>query len=355
MASSFDMRTVTALLRCTSCRFAVYYFLPFFSAFTHVRAMNVYWIVLGGAYWSLHTMGTEAVNRLSDRTEDAVNRRERTALCEQVGFTRLRQLSLGVWTAVAVLDMIALISSRSAVLAILLLLSGLSGVMYSFGLRIARNRFLAPLFLSFHFGGTFSVGWVAASHGLDTTAWRHFVSDGLPFGVVSCATLIGLSGVKDITDVAGDESIGYRSLWVALARKHRQWLSWVLISITFVLTTVFVIARIYPPRFLTSLALIPIAVLLCTSIMRASNAAENSATREFFYQYWMLYLAVTVALYTPNPATFTVVGCALVYWVVTTQYLHWTGGVRRPDLTAIARLVRSYRAPSPHVTVRSSR
>lgn len=338
MVSLLSARAGTALLRCASCRFAAYYFLPFFAAFSEVDPMNAKWIALSSSYWLLHSMGTETVNRLSDRTEDAVNRPERTALCEQFGFTRLRHISIGLWMLVALLDIVFLALRPSVLLAILLVLSGLSSLMYSYGLRLARNRYAAPMLLTLHFGGTFTIGWVMASQPLDASAGHHFLVSGLPFIVVSCGTLIGLSGVKDITDIAGDVAIDYHSLWVSVAHKYDKWLSWVLISTTFVLTGAFIAVQLYPPRFLISFALIPVAILLRQCLDHASTAVEKTVTREFFYQYWMVYLALTVALYIPSAATFTVVACSVAYWAAATQYLHWSGGVQRDHLRTVVKL-----------------
>jgi 4-hydroxybenzoate polyprenyltransferase len=348
LVTSSGVRTVTALLQCASCRFAVFYFLPFFGAFAEVRPVNVRWLVLGAVYWLLHSMGTETVNRLSDRVEDAVNRPERTALCEQVGFTRLRHISIGLWVSVAVLDVVFVVLRPNVLLAVLLTLAGLSSLNYSYGLRLARNRYAAPLLLTFHFGGTFMIGWVIASQVLDASAWRNFLSVALPFVVVSCGTLIALGGVKDLTDVVGDAEVDYHSLWVTVARKHGKWLIWALVSTTFVLTGAFVAIGLYPPRFLLSFALIPAAILLRHCLWHSSTALEELVTREIFYQYWMLYLAVAVTLYAPGVETFAAVIGSLAYWVVTSQYLHWSGGVQQEHLRTIVNLASpTGRARSP--------
>lgn len=326
-------------LRCGSSRFAVLYFLPYFAAMSGSGRVSWGWVALGAGYWFLHSMGTELLNRCSDRTEDAINRPERTALCERIGFGRLREVAIVSWIAVVMLDIVFVVLRPSILLAILLLLAGLSAVGYSYGPRLARNRYVAPIVLTFHFGGTFMIGWVLGHPALDESAWRDFGTHALPFFVVSCATLLALGGAKDLTDMVGDQVVGYRSAWLALVRKHESWLTLTLVSSTFVMTSIFVVIGSYPRRFLVLFALAPLALALYRCLRFATSSAERHVTREFFYHYWMAYLVVAVPSYAPDTETFIVVAGSLAYWILTTQFLHWSPGVRLAEVRTAGFLI----------------
>ncbi|MBA0049524.1 hypothetical protein E0L36_00935 [Streptomyces sp. AJS327] len=334
------MSRATALLRATSVRFAALYFLPFYTALAAAGQARWQWVLVGAGYWFAHGLGTEALNRLADRTEDEVNRPERTAICLRVGFGNLRRAGIAAWIAVALLDALLLVLWPDPVLALFLLLAGVSGVNYSYGLRLSRNRYLAPLLLTFHFGGTFVIGWVLAQRHWDAEVWREFTGYPLPFFVVGMVTLLALGGAKDLTDLAGDARIGYHSAWIDLVRRFGPWLAAVMVGSTYLLVTVFVLAGRFPPRFWLWLLLIPVGAALARCLWRASSAEERLATREFFYQYWMLSLAVASLLYAPGWSTALAVGCVVAFWGAATQRMHWSAGVRRETVRAVVTLVR---------------
>ncbi len=334
-----------ALLRCTSCRFTIFYALPFFAALAGAGQASVGWGMFSLAYWWLHSTGTEAANRLSDRHEDAINRPERTAMCAQLGWGRLRAALVAAWAGVAVLDVFLVVARPSVALAVLLVLSAASALGYSYGPRLARHRAVAPLLLTFHFGGTFITGWVVAHPQTDDTASGGFLREVGPFVVVSCATLLALGGSKDITDVSGDEAIGYRSGWIALVRRHGAWLTWALVMSTFALTAAFVVAGLLPERWLWIVVLLPLAVRLRQCLWTAATPLERAVTRELFYHYWIAYLCVAVLLYAPGPATALAVLVAALLWLIASNTLHWGTGVDRTFVRTVIRLGRRATRP----------
>lgn len=339
------MSAATALLRATSIRFTALYFLPYCVALTAADQARWQWIGLGIGYWFLHGLGTEALNRLADRVEDEVNRPERTALCHRVGFERIKRVALYAWLGIAALDILILVLVPDPLLALYLVLAGLSGVNYSYGLRLARNRLLAPLLLTFHFGGTFLVGWVLVRHEADSRSYADFTAYPLPFFVVGMVTLLALGGAKDLTDLAGDARIGYHSAWVGLLRRSGAWLAALMVASTYVLTVLFVATGLLPGRFLLWLALTPVAALLGICLWRASTAEQRLATREFFYQYWMLVLPLGALLYAPTTNTAVAVLGSLAFWWWATQRMHWSSGVRRATLRSLAELIVPSRFP----------
>src|SRR5213083_1997669 len=87
------MSRLLALLRCGSCRFAAFYFLSFYIAILDSGHGGWRWLLFSALIWLLHSLGTELVNRVSDETEDRINRPERTAMCDLIGYPRIRLLS----------------------------------------------------------------------------------------------------------------------------------------------------------------------------------------------------------------------------------------------------------------------
>ncbi|MCF6524489.1 UbiA family prenyltransferase [Streptomyces sp. JJ36] len=334
------MSRVPALLRATSVRFTALYYLPYCTALLAAGQARWLWLVLGAVYWFAHGLGTESLNRLADRTEDEINRAERTALCHRAGFPAIRRTAVAAWSTVALLDVVLLVLHPDPVLALFLLLAGLSAVNYSYGLRLSRNRWLAPLLLTFHFGGTFVIGWVLAQDHWDAQVWRDFAGYPLPFFVTGMVTLLALGGAKDLTDLAGDARIGYHSAWVELLQRRGAWIAGVMVGSTYLLVLVFVAAGLFPARFLLWLLLAPVGAALGRCLWRAASPEQQLATREFFYQYWMLSLSVAALLYAPRPGTLAAVAGTLAFWGLTTQRLHWSPGVRRATLRAVLSLVR---------------
>ncbi|MFF2654982.1 UbiA family prenyltransferase [Streptomyces sp. NPDC058045] len=332
------MTRTDALLRATSVRFAALYFLPYYTALVAEGRARWEWVALGAVYWCAHGLGTESLNRLADRAEDEINRPERTALCHRAGFPLLRRAAVAAWGVVLLLDAVLLVLHPDPWLALFLFLAGFSGVNYSYGLRLCRNRYLAPLLLTFHFGGTFVIGTVLAQERWNTDVLRHFAGYGLPFFVVGMVTLLALGGAKDLTDVAGDTSIGYRSAWIDLLRRYGAWIAGAMVGSTYLLVTVFVLVGAFPARFLLWLLMIPVAVALGRCVWRAHTPEERFATREFFYQYWVLSLIVGALLYAPHWATLTGIAAGAAFWALTTQCLHWSAGISAATVRTVAEL-----------------
>ena len=317
---------LVAFLRCTSVRFTCYYLLAFYAGLGSVGARKPEWIAYGAAYWFVHSTVTEATNRLADRRVDEVNRPERTALCARVGWDRLRALTVGGYVLLLGLGVGWYAAVPTAAVAGLLVLAAFLSVNYSYGLRLGRSRFGSLVILAFPFVGSYTGGWVLAHPDAD---WAGFGSGAGPLLLVGGLALASLSGAKDLTDVVGDVLKDYRSGWLWLVRGRMPAVAAAVAALPFAALGVLVATGALASRHLALLALLPPALLLVSGSRLARRPAEQMAVREFFYHYWIAFLAVLVLCHVPSAASVVVVALALAAWWLATRHLHWLP-TRRP-------------------------
>jgi 4-hydroxybenzoate polyprenyltransferase len=333
-----------AFLRCGSCRFAAFYFLSFYVAILSSGHGGWRWLLFGAVIWLLHSLGTELVNRLSDQVEDRVNRPERTAYCDMVGFSRLKTLSVVIWSIVALLDLIWLYYFPNPLLAVLLFLAFLAGINYSYGVRFKRKRYLSLFALTFPFAGPFIVGW-AVYHPVAMSA--DYVSDlvlGVGPFVVTLGLLIGsIATTKDVTDMQGDALIGYLSVAISLIRKNALFVILGLISIPFFAILIFTSLGLLPNRFLFLLLFMPVSLVGSVCIYTATEEGQLQSLKEAVYQYWFILLSTSLYLYHPAPETLAVVLGTAAYWIIASRYLHWSDGVRLWKVRVIFSLLQELR------------
>src|SRR5262249_5663114 len=118
---------------------------------------------------------------------------------------------------------------------------------YSFGLRFKTRRWASPVILSGTFLLPFVTGW----------AMDRPLSELPVAALILPAFLLSLVGIKDIPDVEGDRSIGYRSLLLDLAssKRARALALWLLAPHALIAAAV--AFGLVPLRFLTLLAFLP--------------------------------------------------------------------------------------------------
>jgi hypothetical protein len=327
---------IAELLRLASCRFAAIYVVGF-SAGLLGAGGDPLWLALGAPYWLLFSLATELVNRLSDRVEDAVNRPERTALCESVGYPVIARLAVAAWALVVALDVVVVALRPSWPLAGLLLAAAFASINYSYGLRLKRARFFSLLLITFPFCGTFFTGWALyaeAPGATDALLERH-----IPFSLFLGWFVGTLAGTKDVTDALGDEAVGYRSMFLAIARSQPGLVLAAIVAIPFALLWGFVAAGVLEPRFGWLTVFWPASVVVGRCAVSATTPAEREATREIAYQYWIVFLAAAFLTFEPSTEMLAVVVAALAYWYATSQWLHWSDGIRRWKLAAVPRLI----------------
>ena len=179
--------------------------MPFAAGLAAAGQLTAVGMLLAAGFWFVLTLAIEVTNRMSDRVEDAVNRPERTRLCEQVGWRRLALARTALWSLVAAATVGWLVLAPSALLLTLLGLGVAAGVGYSCGPRLARHRAMVFVVLSGTFVGPFALGWAAGATGAD---WRQ-LDQFVPLFWVLTLFISSLAGIEDITDRVGDEAIGY--------------------------------------------------------------------------------------------------------------------------------------------------
>jgi 4-hydroxybenzoate polyprenyltransferase len=333
-------RTLRALLQCASCRFGALYYVPFCAGMAAAGTLSVLTALLAAAFWLVLGLAIEVTNRLADRVEDAVNRPERTALCERVGWRRLARVQLVLWGVVVIAALAWLALSPNALLALLILSGAGFGIAYSRGPRLARHRALVFVVLSGTFVGPFCLG-VAAGDPLGAASDAGFgqLGEFVPLFWVLTLFISSLAGIKDITDRVGDEAIGYRSAFVAFAERHGTAALTALGAVPFVALGAFVATGLLPSRALALLAFLPLSVGVALAVRGAhERPAEQLLVREALYHHWLLFTTATLLVLYPSAALAFALAGGWLWWLVASRALHWTAPLRLGDLPRVAAL-----------------
>lgn len=333
-------RTLHALLRCASCRFGALYYVPFCAGMAAAGTLSAATALLGAVFWLLLGLAIEVTNRLADRVEDAVNRPERTALCEAVGWRLLARVQFALWGAVVVGTFTWLALAPNALLALLIVAGAGFGLAYSRGPRLARHRVLVFVVLSGTFVGPFCLGFAAGDpFGDASTAGFAQLGRFVPLFWVLTFFISSLAGVKDITDRVGDEAIGYRSAFVAFAERHGTAALTALAAVPFVALTAFVAAGSLPARALWLLALFPLSVAIALAVRGAHDRpADQLLVREALYHHWLAFTTATLLVCFPSLGLAAALAVAWVWWIGASRYLHWSTSLRPREIPRVIAL-----------------
>jgi 4-hydroxybenzoate polyprenyltransferase len=345
-------RLVRTFVQCASCRFSALYFIPFCGGLAAADDVRVAPLLLAAAFWIVLTLAIETTNRLADRVEDAINRPERTQLCERVGWPRLARLQAVLWGAVGAAAAAWLALAPGWLLAGLIGLGVCAGIGYSRGPRLARHRLLVFVMLSGTFVGPFSLGWVAGSPGAGIADFSRLGQFTSLFWVATLF-ITSLAGIKDITDRRGDEAIGYRSAFLALVDRHSTAALAFVAALPYVALAGFVAAGSLPARMLVLVAVLPVSIALGLAVRGAgTSAGEQLAVREALYLHWLAFTSAAVLARYPSVPLLAAIAAAWAWWVLASRSLHWSAPLRLADLRAVAAAARAGaggpgRAPSP--------
>jgi 4-hydroxybenzoate polyprenyltransferase len=327
--------SLSVFLRAASCRFAAFYFIPFFAGLTQRGRATILFGLFGAAYWLVQSLAIEVTNRLADRTEDAINRPERTALCELVGWDNLVRAQRWLWGALLALDAAWLLVDGNAALAVLLGAGACMGLVYSVGPRLARRRWFAFITISTLFGGSFLIGW-ATGGASDAHAWHQLATD-VAFATAIGVFIVAFAGIKDLTDRDGDVRIGYESLFVALVRRRSGVALLALALAPCALIVVLALAGALPQRLLLLAGWAPCSLLIARAVRGARSTEDQMAVRELFYLYWLAFTSCAVLLFVPDAGLAIAVAGACLYWALATRWLHWAPALTHKDVRRVLR------------------
>jgi len=329
---------VAALLRCSSSRFGALYFVPFYAGAVHAGRGGWTWGLLGAAYWFCFSTATELTNRVSDRVEDEVNRPERTAYCQIVGYRRIAWVSYVLWAMILIADAIAIAALRRAVLAVLLAGAAAASINYSYGPRLKRRWYLVPFVITFPVAGTFLIGWALGGPYLDRVGLPHDLLTIGPFAVTLGGFLFAHAGVKDITDIEGDRSVGYDGVVVRLVRASAAELIVALAFAPFLFLLLMVAVGALPTRLAPVTLFLPVSLVIAAATRRASTPEERAVVRESVYYYWFAVTSAEALLFAQSFSMLVAVVAAAVAWMVLSRTLHWSGGLVPADLRTLSRI-----------------
>ncbi len=311
------------LARSCSCRFTAYYWVSFAAGLAATHQLTVRWALVGVPLWLAYCLGTEAVNRLADRETDVINRPERTAMCAAFGWSRLARVAVVAWIGFVVIGAAIVYARPSVALTVLLAVDMFVAIGYSVGPTFKRRRVPALLALTTPLISPMITGWAI------TGTVHDLVRPVLPAAVVLALFSVGLSGIKDITDVEGDRMLNYSSLWLHLIKIRRGVAVYAAVGLPFVTLVVFCVTGLLPITSLVITPLVVVSTVVVTAAAKAGDAADRDTAREVMHVYTYFFLAVFVLSAIVTPAMVLAVTAASVYWVVASRALHWSGGLNR--------------------------
>src|SRR5262249_20258398 len=140
VSSSASQSRFMLVLRVGSIRFAAFYLAAFYTALTATGHGDWRWLALGVPLWLVKCLAIELTNRYADRIEDAVNRQERPALCEELGYTTIRRVAVSSNVLVLAFYLAWFAEWRRPQLFAVQLVSWLVMWNYSVGLRFKARR-----------------------------------------------------------------------------------------------------------------------------------------------------------------------------------------------------------------------
>jgi 4-hydroxybenzoate polyprenyltransferase len=316
-ARSADLRTS---LRIGSCRFTAFYWMSCAVGLCASGRGTAFWLAFTFGFWLLYCLASELLNRLADRAEDEVNRIERTALCERLGFDRVRVMVVVLYALVVIWAGVWFALAPSPALAGLLAFDVLVSYNYSRGIRLKRRRWLGTLALMTPVTAPLLTGW--ATGGTLTDLVEH----GVPLALVLALFFGGLVGIKDLTDVAGDRAVGYSSVWVAVAAAGRRLPLVAAGALPFLLLLGLVLGGVVPSALALLLALAPASAAVILAASRADSEYERAVAREAMYQHTALFLTLTLAIVAVSSGVVSGVVVSvlgLAGWQLASRQLHW--------------------------------
>ncbi|HMG54751.1 MAG TPA: UbiA family prenyltransferase [Kofleriaceae bacterium] len=310
-------------LRVGSVRFAGYYFAAFVAGIVHAGGAALRWSVPAAVICIANCLAIELINRYADRTEDAVNRPERTALCEALDFATILRIAVLLWAVLAATYGIWFAVDRNPELLAVQVISWLIGWNYSVGLRFKARPYGVLVVLTSTFVLPYLFGWSIVAP-----------LARVPLGILCVPTFIAsLSGIKDVTDEEGDRLRGYRSRFLALVRGRSAGRLVALLAAPYLLAFVLVVAGAAPVRLAGFAILAPGSLLFAILVRNVASREEAMAVRECMYHFWFVAIALDVWLIQPSTELAACLVAAAAFWIAASRRMHWMPGLQRAHLT----------------------
>lgn len=314
------------LLRSCSVRFTAYYWVGFTVGLSANGRLDVRWGLLGVPMWLAYCLGTESVNRLADREADVINRPERTRLCEKFGWGWMTAVAVVSWLVFALIGVIMVWAHPGYALPAILMIDAGVAIGYSIGPAFKRHRVPALLALTAPLITPLLTGWAVYGGAARLRA------PVLPMVVVLAAFSLGLSGIKDITDVKGDAKLNYHSLWLALVRLRRGVTIYTMVGAPALLVVVFAVFGGLRPVTAAVVPLTALSAVVVVAAARAETPEDRAAAREVMHQHTFYFLVLFLLTAVPNRPSTVAVLVSIVFWIVSSKSLHWSGGLTKARL-----------------------
>lgn len=325
--SATSAHPMLALLRVGSVRYSAFYFVSYYGGIAAAGHGSLVWIAVAWFFCIVVCLGVELQNRYTDQVEDRINNPARTALCERVGYRRIKRLANVIWVFLVPLGVVwSWMWSNPQMLCLQLTVVFLA-INYSSGLRLKTKRYTVYLALSATFLLPYFVGW-----GMFESFWR------IPLQLLLVPLfIVSIAGMKDLTDLAGDRVIGYRSAFAALVTQNKGRRLLALVLAPHVALTLAVALGPTPARALVSLIFLPVSLLLAKLAPAAMSGGKPAVLREAMYHVWFAYISLALVLSRPTLEMFGGVLSAAAFWVFASQRLHWGSGFRWNELRSLLR------------------
>ena len=379
------MRALT-LVRLASPRYRALNVPPFVVGAVAAGAGIALYLPLGLVAIALWSLAEELVNKRTDRAEDAVNYPLRGELYDRVGDRAIRDWMVaaigayfvtlcamwllagaparvlllwvilfiysigyslgnrrrerpatgaGSWrrrnVAVRAFDLVAIASLlvlRAPAVAYLVLLCVRAIPSLVFGPRIKERRYDSLVIIAFAFPLFFLVG-----------ARYSDVAFAGPVAITAALLLLGGLGAfaKDATDLEGDQSIGHETAYLTMSTGgKRSFRAHLVISLPYLLTLSLMLAGVVGTRYLVVFLAAPVGLVFSRVLLRASTKAEREVVRELGHLNQVAVMSVALWCYFPEPLTPVVCAGALVWYVVSTRWLHSEPGLMTTERIRLA-------------------
>ncbi|WP_133903204.1 UbiA family prenyltransferase [Actinophytocola oryzae] len=253
------------------------------TATTHLVDQSV---LLAAASWLAATWCVYLVNGIADVVEDRENGSTRPIARGALPVAAATRMCYVL--AVVAVTCGVLVSSRSALLVLLVLLVGWSYSMGPWPLKNSMPGFLAGV-VSLGLL-TYLAGWSAVGGGWNTTLVVTSVAMSLWMGLVGAT--------KDLSDVRGDRVAGRRTAPVVLGVRRAKALMAALavsLGLAFLTTAVVVVPRLLPVGVVVCSGACAVAVLLLSAAGRGGRCAERRPYRAFMTTQYAAHMTLLSA------------------------------------------------------------